>query len=130
MTSERVQDELRLLRQHYPDLEFQEDGTWVLIPKYSVPPGIWNRDEVAVCFQFPLGYPGNEPYGIYVSPKIELSQGGEVLNRTDTAEPPFEGEWVKFSWDIPEWHATADLQSGSNMLNFVLTFYSRFEEGA
>ena len=126
---DRIQEELQLLRQRFPGLEFWEDGRWVFLPHYTLPSGIWERDEVAVCFQIPPGYPGQKPYGFYVSPRVQLKGGGEVKNRTDSAEPPFAGEWAKFSWDLPAWHATADLQAGSNLLNFVLTFRARFEQG-
>ena len=127
---DRIQKELQLLRQQFPDLEFHQEGGWVLLPRYSTPPGIWELDEVAVCFQFPPGYPGQKPYGFYVSPRVQLKGGGEVKNRTDSSETPFAGEWAKFSWDLPAWHATADLQGGSNLFNFVVTFSSRFEQGA
>jgi hypothetical protein len=127
---DRIQDELKLLRRHFPDLEYCEEGRWVLLPHYALPPGIWDRDGVAVCFLTPPGYPGQKPYGFYVSPRVQLRGGGEVKNRTDSAEPPFAVEWAKFSWDIPVWHATADLQTGSNLLNFVLTFRARFVQGA
>ena len=128
--SDRIEEELHLLRQHFPDLQFREEGRWVLLPRYALPPGIWERDEVAVCFQFPPGHPGQKPYGFYISPWVQLNGDGEVKNRTDSTEPPFDGEWAKFSWDVPAWHATADLQTGSNLLNFALTFHARFEQGA
>ena len=99
-------------------------------PALRTSPGIWERDEVAVCFQFPPGHPGQKPYGFYISPWVQLNGDGEVKNRTDSTEPPFDGEWAKFSWDVPAWHATADLQTGSNLLNFALTFHARFEQGA
>lgn len=128
--SDRIHDELQLLRKHFPDLEFHEEGRWVLLPLCSLPAGIWELDEAAVCFQIPPGYPGQKPYGFYVSPRVQAKGGGGVSNRTDSAEPPFAGEWAKFSWDLPAWQPTADLQTGSNLLNFVLTFRARFEQGA
>ena len=102
----------------------------MLLPRYELPFGIWGSDEVAVCFKISLGYPGQKPYGFYISPRLQLKGGGGVKNRTDSTEPPFAGEWAKFSWDMPAWHATADLRTGSNLLNFVLTFRARFEQGA
>jgi len=84
---------------------------------------------VAVCFQILPGHPGQKPYGFYVSPRVKLKQGGEIRNRTDSTEPPFPGEWAKFSWDLPAWNPTADLQSGSNLFNFALSFRARFEQG-
>jgi hypothetical protein len=126
----RIHEEIHLLRQYFQDLVYHEETRWVLVPRYMIPPGMWDRDEVAVCFQIPPGYPGQKPYGFYVSPRVQLRGGGAVKNRTDSSEAPFAGEWAKFSWDMPAWHATADLQTGSNLLNFVLTFRARFEQGA
>lgn len=126
----RIEDELNLLRTRFPDLGFQESGQWVLFPRYTLPPSIWDRDEVAVSFQIPPGYPAQKPYSFFVSPRIELSAGGEVKNRTDSNDPPFEGNWMKYSWDLPKWQATANLANGSNLLNFALTFHNRLAEGA
>ena len=128
--NERVEQELDLLRQHYPDLEYRAEEGWVVIPRFSIPDLIWNATEISLCVQFPKGFPGNGPYGFYVCPRIKLKDGGDPHNAPVSTEPPFAGEWLKFSWSIPGWRATADLQSGYNMLNFILTIQYRLEEGA
>lgn len=128
--NERIAQELELLRSHFTDLAYREEGQWVLLPHFRAPANLWDRDSIAVCFQIAAGHPGQKPYGFYVSPRILLLSGQEVLNRTDSTEPPFPGEWAKFSWDAPEWRATADLRSGSNLLNWALTFSHRLDEGA
>ena len=127
---DRVQQELALLRRDFPGLEYNGNGRWVLFPRYQIEPDIWEQGEVAVCFQIPPGYPGQKPYGFHVSPPVQLKQGGEIRNRTSSTEPPFPGEWAKFSWDLPAWKPTADLQFGSNLLNFALSFRARFDQGA
>lgn len=86
--------------------------------------------EACLALQLPPGYPGNGPYGFHVSPPLELQCGGKIQNATASSEPPFPGTWLKFSWSLPEWKATADLRSGFNMLNFVLTIRKRLEQGA
>jgi Prokaryotic E2 family E len=129
--SERLQQEVALLRQFYPDLEYRAEAHWVRLPRFPVPAeGGWDATQVAVAFQFPAGYPGQKPYGFYVAPPLQLKDGRAVQSVTSSAEPPWPGPWLKFSWDAPSWHATADLGSGSNMLNYVLTFAERFRQGA
>ena len=54
---ERVQAELTLLRQDYPDVEYHPEGHWVLVLSYPLPEG-WNRTVTDVVFQIPEGYPG------------------------------------------------------------------------
>ena len=127
---ERIQQELALLRGPYPELEYREEGRWVLLPAYPLPEGVWKQMEVSLAVQFPAGFPGNAPYGFHVGPPPELKAGGKINNITTSSQPPFAGTWLKFSWSMQEWRPTADLRSGSNMLNFILTIERRLEEGA
>lgn len=127
----RIEQELALLRRYYPNLEYVADGRWVKIPSYSMPPG-WNRAATDVAFQFPNGYPTAPPYGIYV-PSGLLFNNQSPGNYTETPgpQPPFGGKWSIFSWQPEDqWFATADLVTGSNMLNFARGFKDRFEQGA
>lgn len=127
---DRISQELELLRGHFPELEYKEDGQWFLLPKYGGPVSIWTTDEPDICFQALPDYPGQKPYGFYARLPFALADGGEIKNATPSEEPPFEGKWLKFSWDMPEWKATSDLQSGYNLLNWALSFRRRLEEGA
>lgn len=128
---ERIKKELELLRARYPDLEYKEDGRWVCIPTYLLPEG-WNKASTDVAFQIPTGYPGTPPYGIY-TPAGLMFNG----NRPDSYKepspnpPPFPGQWGIFSWAPAngQWRATADLATGSNLLNWVTGFADRFREG-
>ncbi len=128
---ERIEQELALLRSRFPDLEYKEEGRWVRIPSYPVPEG-WNRSATGVAFQIPPGHPGSPPYGIYV-PGGLMFKGERPNNYTEPAsnQPPFGGTWGVFSWapQDGQWRATADLVTGSNLLNWVLGFADRFREG-
>jgi hypothetical protein len=127
---ERIKKELDLLRKRYPDLEYREDGHWIRIPAYSLPAG-WNRSSTDVAFQIPVGYPGTPPYGIYV-PAGLMFKGNKPNNYQEPAQnqPPFEGSWGIFSWrPRDQWRATANLVTGSNLLNWVMGFADRFREG-
>jgi hypothetical protein len=128
--NDRITAELDLLRRYYPDLEYREEGRWVLLPRYTAPETIWEQSEIALCFQIPPAYPGQKPYGFYVRPRIRLKSGATINNAGESSEPPFPGEWLKFSWDVPDWRPTADLQTGANLLNYVLTIQARLAEGA
>lgn len=128
---DRIEAELKLLRQYYPDTEYREEGNWFRIPAYPVTATAWNVDSVAVAFQAPIGYPGQPPYAFYVRPGLRVKNTDQRPGNYE--EPaggvPFDGVWGKFSWQQENWRATADAVSGSNLLNFVRTFADRFQEG-
>ena len=128
----RIQDELKLLRSRIPGLEFKEDGQWVRIPSYKVPDG-WDRASTEVALQILVAYPGSPPYGIYVPIGMRFQGELPTNNYTEPAQtqPPFPGTWGIFSWTPVDgqWKPTADVVTGSNLLNFVMSFEDRFMEG-
>lgn len=128
--NERIEEEFSLLRGQFSQLEYRDDGHWILIPKYKGPEDIWTESKPDICFQIPPGYPGQKPYGFYVRLPFALKAGGQINNATPSSEPPFGGDWLKFSWDVPDWRATSDLRSGYNLLNWVLSFRGRLDQGA
>ena len=128
---DRIQQELTLLRNRFPNLQYIEEGRWVLIPSYALPEG-WNRIFTDVSFQIPAGHPGTPPYGIFVPTSISFRDSRPDNYREPALnQPPFEGTWGVFSWapQDGQWRATADLVTGSNLLNWVLGFSDRFREG-
>ena len=128
---ERIEQELALLRTRYPDLEYRGEGQWVRIPSYPIASG-WNRTGSPIAFQIPPGFPGTPPYSFYVPSGIEYSSA-RPNNYVDPApnQPPLAGgPWGVFSWSHTEdWRPTADLRSGSNLLNWAIGFAQRFREG-
>jgi hypothetical protein len=128
---ERIEQELQLLRKRHADLEYWAEGRWIRIPGYPLPEG-WNRGSTGVAFQIPTAYPAGNPYGIYVPAGLTF-KGQRPNNYTEPAPtaPPFDGIWGVFSWDpvADHWRPTADLVSGSNLLNWVSGFADRFREG-
>lgn len=129
--NERIEQEWELLRQYYSALEISSDKCWGMIRDYQLPTGMdWNKNAIGLCFQFPPGYPGATPYGIY-APSDILFKEKKPDNFEPNAQnkPPFEGEWGLFSWSPEGWNPGADILKGSNMLNFVLTFSERFKQG-
>lgn len=133
--NDRIEKELALLRSSYSKVTYVDSGQWVLIEDYPMPPGLaWNCQQTNVCFQIPPSYPGTPPYGFYVPAGI-LYEGVPPKKEKGYTEPagnspPFPGTWGFFSWQHETgWQATSDLQTGSNLLNFVRTFKDRFLEG-
>lgn len=130
---ERIDKELALLRQRYPQLEYREDGRWVRIPSYLLPPG-WNHETTDVAFQIPPAFPGTPPYGIYVPAGLTFN-GHPPDNYTEPAstQPPSGGTWGLFSWSTVDgqWRATAepDPVKGYTLLAWVNGFANRFQEG-
>jgi len=127
--NERISQELDMLRLCYPDLEYREDGQWVRIPHYVLPSGLWNGEEVEVCFQIPLQYPGQAPYGFYARPKLRLKDGSLPNNYSFPVATPFGTGWGKLSWQLNPWQPADEPARGSNLLNFVRSFSDRFREG-
>lgn len=129
--TERLAEELGLLREYYPALEYSgQGGHWVLIPAYRLADG-WGSADAPVVFEVKDTHPGTPPYGVYVP--IELTFRGTVPNnRNDSPpQPPFPGTWALLSWSPGDgaWKPTADLRTGSNLLNWVRGFALRFAEG-
>ena len=128
---ERIAQELALLRKQYPAAEYVEDGRWIRLPSYPLPEG-WNRTATDVAFQIRVDYPGTPPYGFYVPAGLQYKQQ-RPNNYTEPGSPPppFPGEWGLFSWapDDGQWRPTADLVTGSNLLNWARGFANRFKEG-
>jgi hypothetical protein len=131
--TERLAKELALLRKIFPDIEFREkDSGWFCIPRFQVLYGGWKQTEVAVCFQVPTGYPGDAPYAFWVSPPLRQASNDAppVNNYQEPSPTPFPCIWGKFSWSHEAgWKPTNDPATGSNFLEFVLTFRERFREG-
>src|SRR5260370_183044 len=125
---ERIRQELELLLRRFPDLEYVEAGPWTKVPNYRLFPG-WNRPETDVVFQIQVGYPGRAPYGIYANAGIVFNST-RPNNYTEPAptQPPFSGNWGIFSWAPADgqWRPTANLSTGSNLLNWLLGFGDRF----
>ena len=126
--SGRIQAEIELLRQVWADLEYREEDRWVLLPHYSTPETCIEA-EVAVCFQIKPGHPGDPPYAFCVRSPVTPKGGGGFRRTSPSSDPPFAGEWIKFSWSPEGWRATADLKNGSNLLNFARSFRDRLAEG-
>lgn len=127
---ERIKKELELIRTFIPDIKYNPDGHWFYIPSYPLPEG-WNRKETEITFQVKNGYPATHPYAFFVPTGLRFN-GQKPKNYVEPAKvkPPYEGEWGQMSWTISiPWKPTANITSGSNLLNWINSFEDRFREG-
>jgi hypothetical protein len=126
----RVEEEIALVRSAYPELEVQADNVWARIPKYPTLNGLWRQSMIEVAFQFPPNLPGQQPYGFWVRPGLELAEGGAINNYTYPVETPFGPDFGQFSWAPEVWLPQNNINAGTNMLDFVHSFARRLGEGA
>jgi hypothetical protein len=129
--TERIREELALLRGWWPGIEFVEAGLWLRLPEYQIPSVVWTPRVVEVALQIPPQLPGQEPYGFYARPGVTAG-GAAITNYTHpTHEPPFGDQpWGKFSWAPEAWRPSARVEQGSNMVEFTRSIADRFHEGA
>lgn len=126
--TERLDQELALLRSVYPDLEWRSDAFWVRIPEYAVPSDLWVPSVVEVACRIPPTA-GEQPYAFYVHPGLSAADSRAITNYTFPASTCFGEDWGQFSWAPDAWAPHVEITRGSNMLNFVRSFADRFREG-
>lgn len=128
--TERVQEEVELLRTVYRDLEYRQEADvhWVRISSYAVPEG-WSDAKVEVAFQIPASI-GQAPYAFRVRPGLQLAGRGQINNYTYPVTTPWGDDWGQFSWSPITWVPKEDIRAGANMLDFVGSFADRLREGA
>jgi Prokaryotic E2 family E len=129
---ERVRAEIALLKGAFPDLEVRDD-LWCRFAVYVLPPGIWSVDTVELAFQIPPNLPGQQPYAFWVKPSIRLASDALPTNYNENIEIPFGSGYGQFSWAPEVWAPvgdSADIQKGSNMVNFVHSFAARLRDAS
>lgn len=131
--SERITKELELLRSVFPEIRFEPQGNWFLIPAYrdlgSVP---WSPNPLPVAFRPKPLHPGQEPYGIWVPTGTKVGEHPPENFQDPAAEqPPFPGKWGLLSWTTKEgaWRPKDSVAKGSNLLDFAVGFKARFQAG-
>lgn len=127
--AERMQAELDLLREVFPDA--QASGDWVLLPNQSLPEG-WSPTQIDVALLVPSGFPGTSPYGIYVPSNLSFrGEAPKDFTPNCGQELPFPGTWGRLSWAVErDWVPTTSVRSGASLLRYVRSFHQRFAEGA
>jgi len=132
MMNERLEQELMLLRKYFRDVEVDDKLQWICIPGYKLPEGIgWNKETISVCIEVKTGFPGVAPYGIYVPSDLRFNKlEPKDWQANANNRPSFPGAWGMLSWTpVEPWQPGSDVTTGSNLLNFVLSFKDRFLAG-
>jgi hypothetical protein len=125
--SERIAEELALLRTVYPDVEQHGDGDWVRIPSYPLDEAVWGLTSCEVAFKIPIL--GQPPYGFSVRPGLSVPGGAAPQNYTFPTDNPFGTGWGQFSWAAEAWEPRATVARGANMLRWAESFAQRLAEG-
>ena len=127
----RLEAELEILRAAFPDVQVAGPEPWILVRGYAFPAGLpWNRTSCDVVMLAPAGYPTTPPKNIWVPAGILFDGQKPDHYEEPSAGPPFPGTWGAFSWGNPEvWNPGPDPRTGANLLNFVLSFTARLQEG-
>jgi hypothetical protein len=132
--SERVAHEIDLVRTKYPNVANGEQLNWVLIPKYPMPTGRFNKQESRLLFLIPVGYPSTGPDNFFVDADLELTTGGKPQgmnqgSQSSTGTAPVQDNWGWFSWHPQNWRPAATIEGGDNLLTFLRSV-NRCLEGA
>jgi hypothetical protein len=126
----RVEQELALLRNRFPEMAFLADGLWCRLPGYVIPGEQWRQARADIAFRIPEALPGQVPYGFWVAGSIDPRRPGAVIsNYTYPAVTGFGGEWGLFSWSPDGWNPGPTAAAGDNMVTWVGTFAHRLLEG-
>jgi hypothetical protein len=127
--TERVREELELIRTRYPDLEYREEDQWARVRAYPVPPDWGAGDTIEVAFRMPANPLGGEqPYGFWVRPALSLNGGSPPTNSSGPVATGFGHGWQQFSWAPELWRPNPVLRKGTTMLDFVRSFAERLGE--
>jgi hypothetical protein len=125
--TERMAQELELLRTGFPKAELRED-LWARIPAYPIDKVIWGRSRIEVAFRFVL--PGQLPYGFWVRPGLALPSEVAIQSYGYPVDTPFGPGWGQFSWTPDNWSTGDNPKVAGNMLRWALSFAQRLAEEA
>lgn len=128
----RIEEELRLLRNRFPDAAYYEDGRWVRIPAFDLPGG-WSVKQCDLVFQIRDGYPLTCPYGFFIPSGLTFNGVPPSNNAQDPAQqqpPHFGSRWAFFSGEPEPWSPGKDAPTGSNLVTWVTSILHRLQEGA
>jgi hypothetical protein len=128
--STRIDEELALLRNRFPDMTYLGEGLWCRIPGYVIPGGLWVQTAVDVAFRIPTALPGQDPYAFWVEGGLTPRKPGVAIsNYTYPVTTGFGAGWGQFSWAPDGWSPGPTAAAGDNMVTWVGTFAHRLLEG-
>ena len=125
--TERIIQEIALLKEKYPNLVHGQNYDWVVIPDFPLPDG-YNRQITKLLFLIPNTYPHTAPDCFYVETGLRLVSGNMPSNYNEEMSVPVGGSWGYFSWHPEIWQPKDDIQSGDNLLSFIKVVNLRLRE--
>lgn len=128
----RIEEELRLLRNRFPEAEFISDGRWIRLPNFALPEG-WSAKQCDLVLQIRDGYPLTCPYGFYIPSGLTFNGFRPTNNAQDPAQqqpPHFGGSWAFFSGEPEPWTPGKDVATGSTLVTWISSILNRLQEGA
>lgn len=125
--TERIKEEITLLKVKYTSLQHGQDYNWVMIPDFNLPDG-YNRKTTRLLFLITTSYPHASPDNFYVDAGLKFSNGNPLTNYSEGAQIPIEGSWGCFSWHPEVWQPTAEIKKGDNLLTFMKSVNLRLRE--
>ncbi|MGQ0791476.1 MAG: E2/UBC family protein [Nitrosopumilaceae archaeon] len=124
---ERRLQEIKLLQKKYGDLEYGQNGEWVLFKKLPLPLG-WNKTETELLIIVPAGYPSTPPDNFFVPVGFKLANGNPINAYTES-HPHLDRSWGQFSYHIDgEWKPGKEILDGDNLLTFMIKVEQRLGE--
>ena len=124
---ERRLQEIKLLQKKYGDLEYGQNGEWVLIKKFPLPSG-WNKTETELLVLITAGYPSTPPDNFFVPIGFKLANGNPINAYTEP-HPHRDRSWGQFSYHIDgEWKPGKEILDGDNLLTFMIKVEQRLGE--
>ncbi len=124
---ERIQEEIELLQKQYGAIEYGPKVEWILFKEFKLPPG-WDRKKTELLVLIPPGYPSTPPDNFYVP--VGFKTGNNTPIKAYSEPVPHLGRsWGQFSYHLDgEWHPSANILDGDNVLTFMLKVLERLRE--
>ena len=76
----------------------------------------------------PQNLPGQEPYGFWVRPPLNLPGNNPPTNTSGPVATGFGDGWQQFSWSFDGWQPGLEPEQGTNLLDWVRSFARRLKE--
>jgi len=130
--SERIVEEIKLLKQKYSNLQNGQNNDWVMIPDFPLVDG-YDRKTTRLLILIPVAYPNTAPDNFYVDKGLRLSNGAKPSSYNEETGVPVTGEWGCYSWHqdkeiADSWNPNAQIDKGDNLLTFVKSINIRLRE--
>ncbi len=123
----RLEEEFRILKIQYPDLEHAPSCDWFVIQQ-TLPSG-WNKEIVRLLVQVPVGYPASPPDNFYTDPDLRLANGN-LPGNTSNGQIVAGQTWLQFSYHLEphSWHSHVEVLKGHNLMTFLDGVKNRLSE--